>query len=315
MSRKATIVLIILVTTVIVVGTTIVSLVILAGGFTSSSRNKVGLIRIEGVITSGRGSSGFLAEGGAGAESIVEQLEEFRKDKSVRSLVLRVNSPGGSAAGSQEIYSEIMRVRKEGKKVTVSMGDVAASGGYYIASAADRIIADPATLTGSIGVIMQAVDIHELLDKYGVNFTTIKSGQHKDIGSFSRPMTAEERTILEGVIKDVFNQFVSDVSAGRNLPKSYVLKLADGRIYTGKQAANLKLVDRLGGLQDALKAAAADAGIKGEFSVVQYRKPRGILDLLFGGLDTNLLQSSGPAEALGKLAERFLQAEQNVSVR
>lgn len=315
MSRKATIVLIILVAAVIVIATTITALVMIAGGYTSSSRNKVGLIRVEGVITSGQGASGILAEGGAGAEYIVEQLEQFRKDKSVRSLVLRVNSPGGSAAGSQEIYAEIMRVRREGKKITVSMGDVAASGGYYIASAADRIIADPATLTGSIGVIMQAMDIHELLDKYGVSFTTIKSGPHKDIGSFSRPMTAEERAILEGLIKDVFNQFVSDVSVGRKLPKSYVLKLADGRIYTGRQAASLKLIDHLGGLRDALKAAAADAGITGEFSVVQYRKPRGFLDFLLGSVDTNLFQPSGPAEALGKLAERFLQAEQNVELR
>jgi len=274
------------------------------------STGDVALIRIEGIITSGRGSAGFLGDGTAGAESIVKLLEKFRKDESAKSLVIRIDSPGGSAAGSQEIYREIVRVRKAGKKVTVSMGDVAASGGYYIASAADRIYADPATLTGSIGVIMEAADIHELLGRFGVDVNTIKSGKHKDIGSASRPMTPEERRILQTLIDDVFDQFISDVSAGRKLPKPYVLKLADGRVYTGRQAAKLKLVDQTGTLEDALIAAARDIGLEEDkFSVVEYEKFPGLLDLLLGMTDTRVPKWLRPYSSLGELAHRLLRTD------
>ena len=205
-----------------------------------------------------------------------------------------------------------MRLRREGKKITVSMGDVAASGGYYIASAANRIIANPATLTGSIGVITEAVDIHELLDKYGIDFTTIKSGKHKDMGSFSRPITPEERAILQSVVNDVFDQFVSDVCAGRNLPKSHVLKLADGRIYTGRQALKLKLIDRLGSLEDALRAAADDAGIKGEFRVIEYGKPRGLMDLILEQVGTGFRDRVQTSNPLMELAGKFMRLGQRI---
>ena len=231
---------------------------------------KVAVIRVEGVITGGRGSSGVLGgESGAGAERIIDMLEQFRRDDSVRSLVLRINSPGGSAAGSQEVYQEVNRCRKEGKKVTVSMGDVAASGGYYIASAADRIYANPATMTGSIGVIMETADISGLLNKYNINLGAIKSGKHKDIGSPTRAMTPDEKALLQGLINDVFDQFVTDVSIGRHMPKAAVRKIADGSVFTGRQAIKLGLVDKTGSMQDALRAAADDAGIKGDIQTVE----------------------------------------------
>ena len=271
----------------------------------------IGLIRIEGVITSGRGSASFLGESGAGAERIIDMLEEFRKNDSLKSLVLRINSPGGSAAGSQEIYQEIMRLRSEGKKVTVSMGDVAASGGYYIASAANRIYADPASLTGSIGVIMEAADIHELLNRFGVELSAIKSGKHKDMGSSSRPMTSEERKIFQGLINDVFDQFVTDVSKGRKLSKKEVLRLADGRVYTGRQALKLKLIDRTGSLEDALKAAAKDAGIKGEFDVVEFEKELGLLDMLMGSTESRF---QGSSASLENLARALLKADPQMNL-
>jgi protease-4 len=273
---------------------------------------QVALIRIEGVITAGRGSASPFGEATAGAETIVSVLEQFRKDRSVKSAVIRINSPGGSAAGSQEVYQEINRVRKDGKKITVSMGDVAASGGYYIASAADRIIADPATLTGSIGVIMQTADMSKLLEKIGISYGTIKSGPHKDMGSISRPLTPEEKALLQGMINDVYDQFLTDVAAGRKIPKAEVRKIADGRIFTGRQAKKIKLVDRLGSLDDAMRAAADDAGIKGEYSVKEYQRPLGLFEVLFGTSESRV--PFGQNGALGELARRLLQADSGVKV-
>jgi len=267
--------------------------------------DKVALIHVDGVITSGRGSGGLFGDGSAGSEYVVGLLERARKDGSVKSVVVRINSPGGSAAGSQEIYQEVNKVRRSGKKVTVSMGDVAASGGYYIACAADRIYAQPSTLTGSIGVIMATADVHELLGKLGIDLGSIKSGKHKDMGTFTRPMTPDERRIAQDLISDVFDQFVADVSKGRKLDKGEVKKLADGRVYTGRQALKLKLIDRLGGLEDALRAAADDAGIKGEFDVVEYERG-GLLDLLFGGAGSSVSQFAGERSILGELARKLL---------
>lgn len=315
MSRKTTILIVsaIVLFVVFIVAVSVAAAILLSGSG-SFGEGDVALIRVEGVITSDRGGAGIFGGSSAGAERIVKLLEEFRKDRSTKSLVIRINSPGGSAAGSQEIYREIMRIRREGKKVTVSMGDVAASGGYYIASAADRIYADPATLTGSIGVIMETTDLHELLGKVGIDLVTIKSGKHKDIGSPSRPMTPEERRILQGLIDDVFDQFVTDVCAGRKLPRDYVRKLADGRIYTGRQALKLKLVDRTGSLQDALKAAALDAGIKGEFSVKEYEKSPGLFDLMFGEVDSRLPVWLQRWSRLSELSRSLLKVDSEMTI-
>jgi len=313
MNRRNTVILIIVLAAIILplFIAAIVGAAILVAREKPFRGGQVALIRIEGIITAGRASASPFGESGAGSETIVNVLEQFRKDSSVKSAVIRINSPGGSAAGSQEVYQEINRVRKDGKKVTVSMGDVAASGGYYIASAADRIIADPATLTGSIGVIMQTTDMSKLLEKIGIDFGTIKSGPHKDMGSISRPLTAEEKALLQGMINDVYDQFLTDVSTGRKIPKAEVRKIADGRVFTGRQALNYKLVDRLGTLEDALRAAADDAGIKGEYSVKEYQRPLGLFEVLFGTSDTKWF---GQNNALGELARKLLQADSGLNL-
>lgn len=306
MQRKH--VIIIVVAAVLMLGLLIIAAVaaVWIGVTGTGLGDKVALVHVEGVITSGRGSGGLLGDGSAGSEYIVGLLERARKDDSVKSLVVRINSPGGSAAGSQEIYREISKVRRSGKKVTVSMGDVAASGGYYIASAADRIYAGPATLTGSIGVIMGTADVHELLGKLGIDLGSIKSGKYKDMGTFTRPMTPDEQRIAKDLIGDVFDQFVTDVGKGRKLDKNEVRKLADGRVYTGRQALKLRLVDRLGGLQDALRAAADDAGIKGEFGVVEYDRG-GLFDLLFGRSASSLSGFGRERSALVEFARGLLR--------
>ena len=277
--------------------------------------NEVALIRVEGVISSDRGSSGFFGGSSAGAERIIDILESFRKDKGVKAAVIRINSPGGSAAGSQEIYQEIQKVRRDGKKITVSMGDVAASGGYYIASAADRILADQATMTGSIGVIMHASDMHELYNKIGIRFDTIKTGPYKDIGSNSRSMTPAEKQLLQNLVNDVFEQFIADVSAGRKLPLADVRKIADGRIFTGRQAMKLKLVDRIGSLQDALDAAAKDSGIKGEYEVVEYDREKGFWDILMAGADSSLSGWVRDSGLLSQVAQRMLTGAGGLRMR
>ena len=273
-------------------------------------QKEVALIRVEGIITSGRGSSGLFGGGSVGSERVVDTLEAFRKDKRVKAGVIRIDSPGGSPAGSQEIYREIMRVRDGGKKITVSMGDVAASGGYYVASAADKIFADPATITGSIGVIMQTSDIHDLLNRVGIQMGAIKSGKYKDMGSPSRPMTPEERKILQNLSDDVYEQFISDVSIGRRkvMSKDEVRKLADGRVYTGRQALGLKLVDKLGTMEEALEYAARDVGIKGEYDVVEYGRNPGFFETVFGQTQTSLPPGAGRWALLGEMVRGIMRA-------
>mgnify|MGYP001049615324 CR=1 FL=1 len=251
------------------------------GGF----GDKIALIHVEGVMTAGRGSSGVFGDSVAGSERIVSLLEKARKDDSVKAVVIRVNSPGGSPSGAQEIYNEINRLRKDGKRVTISMGDVAASAAYYISCAADRIYADPATMTGSIGVIMETADLHKLWGKIGVDMGALTTGKYKDIGSPNRPMRPDEKELLRTMLFDIYDQFVTDVAKGRKLDKKYVTSLADGRIFTGRQALKLKLVDKIGGLQDALRSAADGAGIAGDYEVVQYDR-ESLLDILVGSTET-----------------------------
>jgi protease-4 len=183
--------------------------------------NHVALIRVSGAITGGRsGTGGLLGDSHTGAEDVVAQLERARKCKSAKAIVIRINSPGGSAAGSEEVYNEIMRIRKSGKPVYTSMADVAASGGYFIASACDRIYADATTITGSIGVIFSGGEMSELYKKIGYRPETIKSGKFKDIGSPARPMTPEEHKMLQAMIDNMYDVFLSDVAKGRKLPKA-----------------------------------------------------------------------------------------------
>lgn len=226
---------------------------------------KVAVVRIEGPIMD--------------SKNTIDEIKGYLKDPSIKAIVLRVDSPGGAVAPSQEIYEEVKKATLK-KKVIVSMGSVAASGGYYISAPADRIIANPGTLTGSIGVIMEIPNIEGLMNKIGVKTEVIKSGRHKDIASAFRKMGKEERLILQGVLDDVHEQFIKAVSDGRKIPFDEVKKLADGRIFTGKQAMEARLVDELGTLEDAIAAAGRLAGIKGEPEVVTKKERFSIVDIL-----------------------------------
>lgn len=247
----------------------------------------IGLIYVEGTIAGGRSQSGLFTAS-RGTDIILSQLREARLDPKIEAVVIRVNSPGGSAAASQEINSEIKKLKEAGKAVVVSMADVAASGGYYVAVAADKILANPGTTTGSIGVIMQVTNLEELYEKIGMEVETIKSGEQKDMGNPARSMTEEERSILQSISNDVYDQFVDAVAEGRNLSREKVLELADGRIFTGRQAYELNLIDELGDLYDAVETAGELAGLD-KVIIKEYGKP-GFWDIfLTGGINQNNL--------------------------
>ena len=216
----------------------------------------------------------------ADSESTIDHLKKFAKDDSVKAIVLRINSPGGGVGPSQEIYEEVKKLK--GKKVVVaSMGALAASGGYYIACAAQKIYANPGTITGSIGVIMQFVNVKDLIEKIGLKGMVVKSGAFKDIGSPMREMKTEERELLQGVIDNVHSQFIAAVAEGRKMERESVAKIADGRIFSGEQAKSLGLVDALGNLEDAVADAGKMAKIEGEPRVVTPPKKKlSILELL-----------------------------------
>jgi protease IV len=198
------------------------------------------------------------------AFDIVDDLKELEANPMVKGLLIRIDSPGGVVTPSHEIYSEIKRIRDEGTPVIVTMGSIAASGGYYIATPADLIIASPQTLTGSIGVIMEFPQFTGAMDKLGVKVEVVKSAEHKDIGSPFRPMTDSDRALLQGVVLDAFEQFVSIVSTEREIPEDSVRQFADGRIMTGRQALAYGLVDTLGTFEDSKRIAADYCGLKGE---------------------------------------------------
>jgi protease IV len=202
------------------------------------------------------------------ARPIIKQLDRWAENKSIKAIIVHIDSPGGVVAPSQELYDAIIRAKKE-KPVVADMASVAASGGYYIACAADKIIANPGTITGSIGVIFQFYTLKGLFDKVGVATETVKSGELKDVGSMARPMTEKEQKMLQAVVNDSYEQFVEVVAAGRQMDKAEVYPLADGSIYTGLQAYNLGLVDTLGGFQQAIDLAADLASISGEPTVVR----------------------------------------------
>lgn len=236
---------------------------------------KVALIYVEGAITSGSSEGGLFSSAAATTERVISDLRAAEEQSGVRAIVLRINSPGGSAAASQEIYREVLRIRESGKPVVVSMGDVAASGGYYIACAASEIFAGNGTLTGSIGVILQATDMSQLFGKIGLRPETIKSGKYKDMFSPNRPLTDDERQLAKSMILDIYNQFVDDVLAGRKhkgLTREQLLAVADGRVMTGRQAMRAKLVDRIGGLQDAINEAGRLGGISGRPSIWRVKR-------------------------------------------
>ncbi|MBX9660124.1 MAG: signal peptide peptidase SppA [Nitrospiraceae bacterium] len=240
-----------------------------------SGEDRIALIRIEGVILD--------------AQETLGELKKFSENPSVKAIVLRIDSPGGGVVPSQEIYDAVRRVRtKSNKAVIASMGSVAASGGYYIAAATDRIVANPGTLTGSIGVIMEMANVEGLLQKIGVEGVVVKSGKYKDVGSPLRKMSDEERGLLQTVMDDVHKQFIEAVAEGRSLEVPEVQALADGRIFTGRQAKAAKLVDELGNLDDAIQLAADVVGIEGEPKVIEQRRRFSIRELLESKLSSVL---------------------------
>lgn len=238
--------------------------------------DRVGLVRIEGLLTDSR--------------DIVRDLKTMGEDSGVRALVIRIDSPGGGVAASQEIYDEIVRVRDGGTPIVISMGSVAASGGYYVACPGDSILANPGTITGSIGVIMEFANLEELFDKIGIGFDVVKSGEFKDVGSWSRQLTEEERALLQATVDDIHTQFVETVAAERDMDSEAVRRLADGRILSGRQAIEAGLVDRLGGLQVALAVAGRMGGIEGEPNVQEPARPMRLtlLDILSGSISKAL---------------------------
>jgi protease IV len=241
------------------------------------ARKQVGVIEVTGVIVD--------------SKKIIRQLNDFHEASAVKSIVLRIDSPGGGVGPSQEIYDEVKRIDAD-KPIVVSMGSVAASGGYYIAAPARLIFANPGTITGSIGVIMEFTNFQELLEKIGLRSQVVKSGKHKDIGSPVRPMSEEERALLQSLLDDVHSQFVDAVADGRKLDRQVVRILADGRIFTGRQAMELGLVDELGSLEAAVLRAGELGGIDGKPEVVYPPgdKPK-LIDFLIQEASSQLRQA------------------------
>jgi protease-4 len=247
-----------------------------------TSKTGVGLVEVKGMILD--------------SKETIRQLRYFLKQDSIKAVVLRVDSPGGIVAPSQEIYAEVRKFAAK-KKIIVSMGSLAASGGYYISAPATIIYANPGTITASIGVILKLSNIETLMDKIGIKSYTLKTGKYKDSGSPVREFSAEDRAMLQSVIDNTHEQFVKAVSEGRKLPVDDIRKIADGRILSGEQAMGHKLVDRLGTLQDAIEEAGKQAGISGEPELLMPPKKKvNYMDLLVEGTENTF---NGP---LGRAA-------------
>ncbi|MFO7948144.1 MAG: signal peptide peptidase SppA [Armatimonadota bacterium] len=240
----------------------------------------VGLITIPGFIHAGGRGSALFGET-PGSRAVMEELRAAAKADGVKAVVLRINSPGGSAAASAAIHQEVVALAKK-KPVIASFGDVAASGGYYVACGADEIVANGSTMTGSIGVIMSGVGYYGLMDKLGIVDQTLKTGKFKDTGTPLRPMRPDEKKLIEEMLDDVYEQFIDAVVEGRDLSGEKVREIADGRVMTGRQAKELGLVDSIGNFHDAVNLAAEKGGIKGEPKLKTFGPPRGLLTELLG---------------------------------
>ncbi|MCD6120068.1 signal peptide peptidase SppA [bacterium] len=268
-----------------------------------SNGSEAALIKINGIITSSGGDSGIF--GGASVASsmrLVKDIKEYAEDDSIAGIIVRVDSPGGSAAASDEIW-HALRKASDAKPVVISMGDVAASGGYYVSTAGDYLFANPSTLTGSIGVIFDMIEYSGLFEKLGITSNTLHAGEYKDIGSYSRPMTDEERTMLQKLLDQVHEQFIAKVAEGRGMEIEEVRKLATGMIFTGEQAADNGLVDDLGGFEDAF---AKLEELCGEELVMREPPPPSFWDFFSGGFDYSAqLYNSGPGSPLESLAAKL----------
>lgn len=263
---------------------------------------RVGIVRVEGSIVSGAGG-GWATGAQAADRRVIADLERADADGKIAAIVLYVNSPGGGVVASDEIYRAVTRMEKP---VVAYAGEMAASGGYYVACGADLIVAHPASITGSIGVISRVVLLQELMDKLGVEFQTIKSGDVKDMGDPSRPLTEEERALLQAIVDETYQSFVDVVAESRGIPREEVLAIADGRLLSGAQALRLGLVDQLGGLQEAIQAAAELAGIRGEPQVVEVGRPPTLLEAFLSAVwQGNPLQTLDLGQGAG-LEYRYL---------
>jgi protease-4 len=241
---------------------------------------RVAIVELEGTIVD--------------VDDLVRELKTHRDNPLVKAVVLRINSPGGVVGPTQELHAAVLRLREAGKPVVASLGAVAASGGYYVAVAADKIYANPGTLTGSIGVIFQLPNLDGLMKKVGIDYVVVKAGRYKDIGNISRTMTPEERQVLQSLLDDVHAQFISAVATGRKLDRAQVVGFADGRIVSGSQAKDLRMVDALGGLEEAVDGAATLAGLPKSPNVVGPRRRLSIMDLLRNQLDLRGWTSVSP---------------------
>jgi protease IV len=247
---------------------------------------KVGIIEIKGIIID--------------SKKALHSLKRFREDNSIKAIVIRIDSPGGAVGPSQEIFREIRKTSKS-KKVVASMGSIAASGGYYIAAGTDGIVANPGTITGSIGVIMGFTNYQQLLSKIGLVPIVIKSGKYKDMGSPVREMKPEEKKILKDFARKIHRQFIQDIVEGRKMEKAKVKLLADGRIFTGKESKELGLVDRIGNLEDAVEWAGRLGGIKGKISTVYAREKKFSL--------INYIMDSSAKALLNQITDPSLSAD------
>jgi protease IV len=235
---------------------------------------RIALVELKGVITS--------------SEDFVRQVKKYREDSSIKALLIRVDSPGGAVVPSQEMYEELRKTRDGGKPVVVSMGSLAASGGYYVSCGATKLVANRGTLTGSIGVISEFLHYYQAMNKLGLDVQTIKSGSLKDAGSPNRKMTENDQKYFQALTDDIHRQFVTVVERERHLKHARALELSDGRVFSGEQAVAEGLVDTLGTYQDALRIAADIAGISGEPSVVRERRKGSLWSSLMGEVDENL---------------------------
>lgn len=243
-------------------------LTLLGKGSFFSLQERVGVVEIKGLLTD--------------SATVIKQLDRYQDDDSIKAIVIRINSPGGAVGPSQEILREVVKVRAK-KKIVASLGTVAASGGYYIASGADLIMANRGTATGSVGVIMQFANVEGLTKKVGLDFFNLKAGRYKDVGSPFRAMTPEDQAYLQGFIDNIYNQFINDVAQNRKIPLARMKTLAEGRLYTGEEAKEAGLVDEFGNLPDAIDKAGRLAGIKGKVKAVYPEKEgSSLLRLLLG---------------------------------
>lgn len=250
------------------------------------STNRIGVIEVKGILD--------------GSEDYLKYLRQFQKDSSIKAVIVRIDCPGGAVGASQELYAELKSLNKT-KPVIASLGNLAASGGYYAAIGARQIIANPGTITGSIGVIMKLPNVGTMLEKLGIKLEVIKSGALKDLGPMTRDLTPEEKAVIETVMHDIHRQFIKAVAESRNLPLEQVEAISDGRIFSGQQALELKLIDAIGNFNDAIRITAKEAGITGDPELVYPQKDRFFTF-------KQLLEEEG-ANTLSSIVTRFLQQQ------